>query len=42
MQAHNMMIVQIDYGEFWCSYWLTTHLGPKKFVLNIHFTPKFP
>ena len=42
MQALTMMIVQIDYGEFWCSYWLTTHLGPVKVVLNIHFTPKFP
>ena len=28
MQSLTMMIVQIDYGEFWCSYWLTTHQGP--------------
>ena len=28
MQSLTTMIVQIDYGEFWCSYWLTTHQGP--------------
>ena len=25
MQSLTMMVVQIDYGEHWCSYWLITH-----------------
>ena len=28
MQSLTMMSVQIDYGELWCWYWLTTHQGP--------------
>ena len=28
IQSLTMMIIQIHYGELWCSYWLTTHHGP--------------
>ena len=37
-----MMIVQIDYGEPWCSYWLIHSSCVHKInvVLHIHFSPE--
>ena len=37
-----MMIVQIDYGEFFVLVLVNHTSGSINVVLNIHFTPKFP